>query len=247
MAVVVGIILAIIVCLTVALIVRKRVYDHVDHIEKWKLDITDRDVAKQIGQIKALNLSGETLEKFETWKEEWEKIVTKSLPDVEKYLVNAEEAADRFLVPKANKILKEAESHLEKTEEEIKEIIAELEELLRAEANGRESAEELKPRIKGLRSMLSQSRYQYGKAEKEFDKEIDALELMLEQYDEFVNDGDYLKANESVQELKESTQTVENKLELFPRFAQTSKAGYAVTINKSFRWYERDEGRWVPD
>ena len=216
MAVVVGIILAIIVCLTVALIVRKRVYDHVDHIEKWKLDITDRDVAKQIGQIKALNLSGETLEKFEAWKEEWEKIVTKSLPDVEKYLVNAEEAADRFLVPKANKILKEAESHLGKTEEEIKEIIAELEELLRAEANGRESAEELKPRIKGLRSMLSQSRYQYGKAEKEFDKEIDALELMLEQYDEFVNDGDYLKADESIQELKESTQTVENKLELFP-------------------------------
>ncbi len=73
MAVVVGIILAIIVCLTIALIVRKRVYDQVDYIEKWKLDITDRDVAKQIGKIKTLNLSGETLEKFEEWKEEWEK------------------------------------------------------------------------------------------------------------------------------------------------------------------------------
>ncbi|WP_152657333.1 septation ring formation regulator EzrA [Oceanobacillus sp. CFH 90083] len=216
MAVVVGIILAIIVCLTVALIIRKRVYDQVDRIEKWKLDITDRDVAKQIGQIKALNLSGETLEKFEEWKEEWEKIVTKSLPDVETYLMDAEEAADRFLVPKAKNILNEAENHLEKIEEEIQEIIAELEELLRAEETGRGGAEELKPRIKGLRSMLSQSRYQYGKAEKEFDKEIDALELMLGQYDAFVEDGDYLKANESIQELKESTEMVENKLETFP-------------------------------
>ncbi|MFD1415370.1 septation ring formation regulator EzrA [Oceanobacillus jeddahense] len=216
MAVVVGIILAIIVCLTVALIIRKRVYDQVDYIENWKLEITDRDVAKQIGQIKALNLSGETLEKFEEWKEEWEKIVTKSLPDVDNYLMSAEEAADRFLVPKAKKILNEAESSLEKIEEEIKEIISELEDLLHAEEAGREGAEELKPRIKGLRSMLSQSRYQYGKAEKEFDKEIDALELMLEQYDAFIEDGDYLKANESIQKLKESTETVENKLEIFP-------------------------------
>ncbi|MCT1904060.1 septation ring formation regulator EzrA [Oceanobacillus sojae] len=216
MAVVVGIILAIIVCLTIALIVRKRVYDQVDHIEKWKLDITDRDVAKQIGKIKTLNLSGETLEKFEEWKEEWEKIVTKSLPDIEKYLMDAEEAADRFLVPKANKILKEAENHLEKIEEEIKEIIGELEELLYAEETGRGGAEELKPRIKGLRSMLSQSRYQYGKAEKQFDKEIDELEAILDQYDAFVNDGDYLKANESISELKESTEKVENKLDTFP-------------------------------
>lgn len=216
MAVVVGIILAIIVCLTIALIVRKRVYDQVDHIEKWKLDIMDRDVAKQIGKIKTLNLSGETLEKFEEWKDEWEKIVTKSLPDIEKYLMDAEEAADRFLVPKANKILKEAENHLEKIEEEIKEIIGELEELLYAEETGRGGAEELKPKIKGLRSMLSQSRYQYGKAEKQFDKEIDELEAILDQYDAFVNDGDYLKANESISELKESTEKVENKLDTFP-------------------------------
>ncbi|WP_080874949.1 septation ring formation regulator EzrA [Oceanobacillus timonensis] len=216
MAVVVGIILAVIVCLTVALIIRKRVYDQVDYLENWKLDITDRDVAKQIAQIKALNLSGETLEKFETWKEEWEKIITNSLPDVEKYLMRAEEAADRFLVPKAKKILKEAENHLEKNEEEIKEIMEELEELLRAEEAGRGGAEELKPRMKGLRSMLSQSRYQYGKAEKEFDKDIDALELMLDQYYAFVNDGDYLKANENIQELKDSTKKVEDKLEIFP-------------------------------
>ncbi|GIO22505.1 septation ring formation regulator EzrA [Oceanobacillus sp. J11TS1] len=216
MAVVVGIILAVIVCLTVALIVRKRVYDQVDLIEKWKLDIMDRDVAKQIGRIKALNLSGETLEKFEEWKKQWEDIVTKSLPDVEKYLMDAEEAADRFLVPKANKILKEAEKHLQNIEAEIKEIMKELEELLLAEKTGRDGAEELKPRIKGLRSLLSQSRYQYGKAEKQFDEEIDKLEEVLDQYQESVEDGDYLQANDIIHDLKENADALESKLDTFP-------------------------------
>src|SRR5699024_12490636 len=87
-----GIILVIIAIIIVGLIERKRVYDVVERQESWKLDIMDRDIAVQLGQIKELNLSGETQEKFESWKERWETIVTKESSDIEEVLFDAEEA-----------------------------------------------------------------------------------------------------------------------------------------------------------
>lgn len=223
MAVVIGVILAVIVVLTIALILRKRIYDQVDHLENWKMDITDRDVAKQIGKIKALNLSGETQEKFEIWKDRWEEIVTKSIPKTEKYLIEAEEAADRFRMKKAKDVLKDGEAHLQKVEDEIKKIMKELEELLTSEQAGREGAEELKPEIKGLKSMLSQSRYQYGKAEKYFDEALDQCEQALKQYEEMVESGNYLEANKAIQALKEETENLSDKLDSFPELLKHAK------------------------
>src|SRR5699024_7530502 len=76
MAYIIGCILVIIASIIVALIMRKRIYDQVDRNEEWKLDILNRDIASQLSRIKRLNLSGETQEKFETWKERWEQIVS---------------------------------------------------------------------------------------------------------------------------------------------------------------------------
>lgn len=74
----------------------QRVYDVVDRLETWKMDIMNRNVASELGRIKQLNLSGETQDKFESWKARWEQIIAKELPDIEEYLLDAEEAADRY-------------------------------------------------------------------------------------------------------------------------------------------------------
>src|SRR5699024_6118228 len=104
MVYVIGIILLIIILIATGLILRKRVYDEVDRLETWKLDIMNRNVASELSQIKRLNLSGETLTKFESWKERWERIVTKELAAVEEHLLTAEEVADRYRISQAKKI-----------------------------------------------------------------------------------------------------------------------------------------------
>src|SRR5699024_5406273 len=104
MAYIIGIILLIIALIIVGLILRKRVYDEVDQQENWKMDILDRDVAAELSKIKKLNLSGETQEKFESWKERWEIIITKELSNVEDMLVKAEEFADRYRFSNAKKL-----------------------------------------------------------------------------------------------------------------------------------------------
>src|SRR5699024_8741375 len=142
-----GIILVIIALIIVGLILRKRVYDVVDRQESWKLDIMDRDIAVQLGQIKKLNLSGETQEKFESWKERWETIVTKESSDIEEVLFDAEEAADRYRFSSAKKLLYKSEQMLHSIEKDIENILHELNDLLDSEKTSRQEIETLEPNI----------------------------------------------------------------------------------------------------
>ncbi|OZU89699.1 septation ring formation regulator EzrA [Virgibacillus indicus] len=223
MAYIIGIILVIIALIIIGLILRKRVYDVVDKYEAWKMDIMGRDIASQLGRIKALNLSGETQTKFETWKDRWEFIVTKELPDIEEFLFDAEEAADRYRFSRAKKTLAKVEQILQSIENDIEKMLQELDELMESEESSRKEIGELEPTIKSMRKQLSQNRFQYGKAESYFETEIDKLEEKLKQYHELTEAGDYYEARKLVDALKQDIEELQVKVEEFPALYKTTK------------------------
>ncbi|WP_156857724.1 septation ring formation regulator EzrA [Oceanobacillus sp. AG] len=219
----IGIILAIIVLIVIGLILRKRVYDQVDRLEAWKLDIMARNVAGELSKIKNLTLSGETQEKFEAWKERWDYIVGKELADIEEHLLDAEDAADKFRVSKAKKVLKETEEILQSIEESIDNILSELEELLESEKSSRMEVEEVEPAIRELRRQISQNRYQYAKADRYFDAELDKLEAALENFHEESAAGNYMEAKRIVDELKVELKELDEKIHAFPEVYKKAK------------------------
>ncbi|MBY7143883.1 septation ring formation regulator EzrA [Virgibacillus sp. NKC19-3] len=216
MAYIIGIILVIIALIIIGLILRKRVYDVVDKYEAWKMDIMDRNIASQLGRIKSLNLSGETQEKFEAWKERLEFILTKELPDIEEHLFDAEEAADRYRFSKAKKTLNNTEKVLYSIENDIEKMLKEVDDLLESEETSRTEATNIEPNIKALRKALSQNRYQYGKAERYFDLKIDELEEKLATYYDLVSTGDYYEAKQTIDDLKVSLEGLEQQIDEFP-------------------------------
>lgn len=223
MAYIIGIVLVIITLIIVGLILRKRIYDVVDRQESWKMDIMNRNIASELSRIKNLNLSGETQEKFESWKGHWEYIVTKQLPDIEEYLFDAEEAADRYRFPTAKKTLRKVEQTLQSIEKDIEQMLLELDELMKSEETSRKEIEGLEPEIKSLRKKLSQTRYQYGKAEARFDVELDEVEDSLQKYHELTGAGDYLEAQQLVDNLKIQLEKLQVEMEEFPQLYKNCK------------------------
>lgn len=223
MAYIIGIVLVIITLIIVGLILRKRIYDVVDRQESWKMDIMNRNIASELSRIKNLNLSGETQEKFESWKGHWEYIVTKQLPDIEEYLFDAEEAADRYRFPTAKKTLRKVEQTLQSIEKDIEQMLLELDELMKSEETSRKEIEGLEPEIKSLRKKLSQTRYQYGKAEARFDVELDGVEDSLQKYHELTGAGDYLEAQQLVDNLKIQLEKLQVEMEEFPQLYKNCK------------------------
>ncbi|WP_164668351.1 septation ring formation regulator EzrA [Virgibacillus doumboii] len=235
MAYIIGTILVIITLIIIGLIMRKRVYDVVDRLEAWKMDIMNRNIASQIGRIKQLNLSGETQVKFEKWKDRWEYIVTKELPDIEEYLFDAEEAADRYRFPTAKKTLRNVDQTMQKIEKDIESMLDELDELMESEESSRKEIEQIQPGIKALRKQLSQNRYQYGKAEVRFEVEIDELDEQLDQYHDLVDSGEYSEAQQLVEELKYKLGVLETEIDVFPETYKACKDELPAQLDELFK------------
>lgn len=223
MAYIIGLVLVIIALIIVGLILRKRIYDVVDRQESWKMDIMNRNIALQLARIKKLNLSGETQKKFESWKEHWEYIVTKQLPDIEEYLFDVEEAADHYRFPTAKKTLRKVDQTLQSIEKDIDKMLLELDELIKSEEASRKKIEGLEPEIKALRKELSQKRYQYGKAEAHYDMELYEVEESLRKYHELTESGDYLEAQQLVDRLKLQIEKLQVEMEEFPSLYKACK------------------------
>ncbi|WP_208585863.1 septation ring formation regulator EzrA [Gracilibacillus suaedae] len=213
---VIGGILIIIVLLVIGLIFRKKVYDNVDRLEAWKMDIMNRNVTAELAKVKQLNLSGETQEKFESWKENWDFILTRELPDMEEYLLDAEEAADRFRINASKKNLQHVEKTLQNIEKNIEDMYTELDHLLNSEKYVRQEIKELNPRIKELKKYLLHNRTQFGRAEIVFESELTKLEKRLAEYSMLTDDGNYMEAQDLIEALKDEIENIEERISAFP-------------------------------
>lgn len=217
------VVLVLIVAFIYGLILRKKIYDEVDRLENWKLNITNRNVTEELSKVKNLNLSGETQERFEKWRSEWDDILSKHLPDLEEGLFDAEEHADRYRFKKAKAVLNNIEQSLQSIEASIERMFEELDTLLNSEENSRKHVEEIEPRLKELKKKLLQQRHLFEKAETYFEKEIEETQEKLTKYYELVEEGNYFEANEMVQKLQEELTTIEQRIESFPPLYKSCK------------------------
>ncbi|WP_077621230.1 septation ring formation regulator EzrA [Sediminibacillus massiliensis] len=229
---IIGGILIIIVLIIAGLIWRKKIYDEVDRLEGWKMDIMNRNVTSELSKVKNLNLSGETQERFESWKDRWDQILTKELPDLEEYLFDAEESADRYRISAAKKNLRNVEEELKGIEADIDSMFIELEQLLESEQSSREEVEELQPKIKVLRKILIQNRHEFGKAESLYESEINGMDEKMKQYNGHVEDGNYFEAQKLVHELKEQLSSLEEQIEQFPVLYRSCKKELPAQLNE---------------
>lgn len=232
MAYVIGIVLVLIASLILGLILRKRVYDEVDRLEGWKMDIMNRPVTERLSKVKSLNLSGETQEKFESWKERWDYILTRELPDMEEYLFDAEEAADRYRFPTSKKNLKIVGDTLYSIEVDIEKMFKELEQLLDSEENSRKEMEGLQPKVKAIRNKLLQNRHQYGKAENRYIAIVGEIEKDIANYYELTESGNYFEAQSLVAGIKEKIIILEQTVADFPGVYKQCKQDLPSQINE---------------
>lgn len=221
LGIIIGIILFIIVVLVYGLIMRKKVYDVVDKHESRKVSILNQNIASELGKVKNLNLVGEAQEKFELWKEKWEKIVTSRLSEVEDCLFDAEDAADHYRFRTAKKILDKIEESLTSVENDIDQILLELNELMDSEELSRKEVEKLTPKLKELKQTLTHDGYKYGKAEKRFITSIRELEQEIQEYEELVEAGNYIQAKQLVNEISEQLSILEGQITEYPEILKT--------------------------
>lgn len=188
-----------------------------DRLEAWKIDILNRPILDELSKVKQLNMTGQTEELFENWRNQWDDVVTVKLPDLEELLFDAEEYIDRYRFNKAKGIQREIGNKLQETEDQIKKILEELHELVGSEEKNRVEIDQLKELYRETKKMLLAHRHSFGKAEKHLEVLLEGVSKKFHDFDEKTEQGNYLEAREIVLTIHNDLGKIKNHMDLIPQ------------------------------
>jgi septation ring formation regulator len=189
-----------------------------DRLETWKLEITDRPVRDEMSKVKQLNMTGQTEELFERWRNQWDDIVTVKVPNLEELLFDAEEYIDRYRFRKAKDAQKLIENKMQEIEEEIKSILNELNDLVGSEEKNRVEIEQLKDSYREAKKNLLAHHHSFGKSEKYIEAQLKDVTNKFQEYEEKTKNGNYLVARETVLHTKAQLETIKKQMEVIPQY-----------------------------
>ncbi|MEK4875660.1 septation ring formation regulator EzrA [Bacillus sp. FSL W8-0102] len=213
---VIGTFLLIIIMVTIGFLMKRKKYQVVDQLDKRKIEIMNRPVADELKKVKKLNMTGQTEELFERWRQTWDEIITTELPAIDEKLIDAESCIDKYRFRKAQEIMRQIEENLDSAEEKIDNLLQELNELVGSEEKNRRDMEEIKEKYRSARKRLLAHRHTYGKTAPILEIKLDSLSSQFDQFEELTAEGNYLEARELVLNLKEEMADLLHKMERIP-------------------------------
>ncbi|RDI44289.1 septation ring formation regulator EzrA [Falsibacillus pallidus] len=195
---------------------KKNHFKEIDRLEEWKIDIMNRPVLEELSKVKQLNMTGQTEEMFERWRQSWDEIVGIKLPDVEELLFDAEEYADRYRFKKSKEVQEKIDHMLAGTEEKIDLILSELKDLVGSEESNRIEIDELQETYRHVKKQMLAHRHTYGKSAGALEKKVDSLTEKFNEFNELTENGDYLDAREVLLLLKGELAATEDAMGKLP-------------------------------
>lgn len=195
---------------------RRRIYKEIDRLEAWKMQIMNRPLTEEISKVKGMAMIGETEEKFELWRQEWDEMVTTHLPNLEEDLFDAEEYTDKYRFKKARSILMGVIQSLEKMDTRIKEITSEINELVTSEELNREEIVEAKEKLQETKKYYLTHIRALGQTATLFDKELDEIKSLFETFESLTVQGSHLEARQRLVESLNRISVCKTKMQGVP-------------------------------
>ena len=137
-------IIVLLVLITIAFLFRRKHISEINKLEHEKMQIQNKPIFEEMMKVKQLNMTGETEEKFERWRNEWTEVVDVHMPKIDSLLFDAEDLIDRFRFKKATATEKEIQEKIRQCDKRKNDILDELNELIGSEEKNRIEIENLR-------------------------------------------------------------------------------------------------------
>ncbi len=205
------IVLIIVFLFAIAMVIylmRKKHINEILLLEDEKLQIQHQPIFEELTKLKRLNMTGETEEKFERWREEWTEVIDVVMPQIDTMLFDAEDAIDRFKFKKASAIEREIFEEIQKCDQKHKQILEELDELMGSEEKNRFEMEAIQEKYRTARQTILAKQFDFGQAFEPLEKKLETFTPQFEEYEKLTEQGNYLTAREIVLHLTKESEEV---------------------------------------
>ncbi|PYZ93771.1 septation ring formation regulator EzrA [Salipaludibacillus keqinensis] len=197
---------------------RKRVFNEVDRLENKKLQLMNEPITEELSKIKGLKMLGETEERFEQWREEWDHIVTVQLPNMEEKLFDIEEFANKYRFNKAKQNIKLVDEELEAVEQQMNDMVEEVDQLVHSEEQNRQDIHIVKDEFDETKKKLWVQKGTLGQAGSVLEQKMQGLQDMFSSFEEQTEEGNYFQARETLLTIQSFLEDYDRMIDLIPQY-----------------------------
>ncbi len=197
--------------------IRRHIHKAVDELDERKMNILNRNISDEISKVKKLRMAGETEQKFEAWRKDWDEIIETILPSIEEQLLEVEEFAGKYRIRKAKDQLSWVENRMVTVEQQLDMMVEDIEHLVSAEKKNRAEITDIKQTYHKLSGDLLKRRGSFGEAIQALDAVMAKVKRTLVSFEESTENGSYLQARKQLLEMTNELEEVNAKMERLPQ------------------------------
>jgi septation ring formation regulator len=207
-----GLIIIIGILVVYGAFMRRKIYQDVDRMANWKIDVMNRPITDEISKVKTMTMGGETEQKFEVWRRDWDEILTHKLPMVEEMLFEAEEYADKYRFKKSREVLDQTQLKMDEIEHQLSKMLEDLKVVVESEEENKKNIVPIKERFHDLRKTLLTKRGEYKDAIGYLESKLATIDQQLSQHEEETGNGNVILARDLLNEVAISLEELEKQV-----------------------------------
>ncbi|WP_416827720.1 septation ring formation regulator EzrA [Ectobacillus polymachus] len=229
----------VIALLMIQLLIKNRLYKEIDQLQLWKNEIKNKPVADELKRVKDLNLTGQTEELFEKWRNEWDEMITNIIPQAEKELQDAEAGTSQFSFRKVRYSIHQAGVFLAEAEKRIEDVLTELQELMESYEKNNTEIEQHRNTYRELKKNVLAYRHTFTLAERKLEELLDEEQKKFQLFQEATDKGNYLEARDIVKTIEQGISFMQDLLQQIPTLQTECQTNMPTQLEDLLQGYEQ--------
>lgn len=205
-------ILIIIIVIAFMLIMNRRQLHEIIGLDDLIAKIDRMNLDADIVNLDKMDLAGESLTTFNTWRKSYEQTANKRIPQVQELLDQAAGQNTSYHLIRAHKNIKQAQAIMQSTFEDAKNTNDVFTELLESNRENQMQYDDLNKKYQKMRKQVLAGSFEYGSALDKLEDELTNVESDFEEAKSLTAQGDQVEAKRVLSKIRAAIISIDNVL-----------------------------------
>ncbi len=228
--IIIGVILIALILL--AYYFQERHYRNIDTLNALKVDVFNDSVDDLFVQADEVKFSGSSEYEFNQVRKQWDQVQELNYPSIENTLFQAEKAVDVFRLFKADRLEKQAEEWIDRTNKEIISVKNKVNRFLEAAEDNQEGFAKMQDKYRSLRRELLTESYKFGPTVQGLDQKLQTIENQFDQFAINTSKGDHVKARQYLEKVSQLIKSFAQEMKVIPHYLTQLNQNYSAELEE---------------
>ncbi len=214
---IIAFIVLIIVVMAVVIVMNKRYIHQIAQIDQQTDALKDIAVEDAISRLKKMELSGESLKTFTTWRDNYQQLIQETQPELKKILIQAANNNSRYALFKAGKQIRNAQRLLDQGEQDLKDSKAFFNQLLESNRDNKIQYDALLKKYRKIRKNVLATGFDYSFSLDQIENQLAEMETDFDSVKNLSAQGDHVEAKRVLSKINMSLNEFSSRLPILKK------------------------------